>query len=327
MADDYQNPGADPEQNAENKAKQRRNLLIGIVAVLVALNGFLGYLYFDQKETAEGKQEALITTKQLKKDLQQEVEKYQSSVKEMKGQNARLDSIIDDRKQQIKQKADRIRELLNQRKVRIKKYREARQEIEQLRYYTEKYQNQIDSLVRVNKQLRAENQNLESEVRETRKEKSSLKEDKARLENKVAIGSRLKLKEAKVIGVKIKNDGDKKETDNVNRIDQLKACFNFQKNEIADAGKRRILIRIINPSGETLYIESRGSGEFQFRNDTALYTYSDQVEYKNEDKLHCTYWSKGSEFSKGKYTMKLYTNGYMVGEHQFELESGFLNLF
>ena len=327
MADDYQNPGADPEQNAENKAKQRRNLLIGIVAVLVALNGFLGYLYFDQKETAEEKQEALITTKQLKKDLQQEVEKYQSSVKEMKGQNARLDSIIDNRKQQIKQKADRIRELLNQRKVRIKKYREARQEIEQLRYYTEKYQNQIDSLVRVNKQLRAENQNLESEVRETRKEKSSLKEDKARLENKVAIGSRLKLKEAKVIGVKIKNDGDKKETDNVNRIDQLKACFNFQKNEIADAGKRRILIRIINPSGETLYIESRGSGEFQFRNDTALYTYSDQVEYKNEDKLHCTYWSKGSEFSKGKYTMKLYTNGYMVGEHQFELESGFLNLF
>ena len=327
MADDYQNPGADPEQNAENKAKQRRNLLIGIVAILVALNGFLGYLYFDQKETAEEKQEALVTTKQLKKDLQQEVEKYQSSVKEMKGQNARLDSIIDDRKQQIKQKADRIRELLNQRKVRIKKYREARQEIEQLRYYTEKYQNQIDSLVRVNKQLRAENQNLESEVRETRKEKSSLKEDKARLENKVAIGSRLKLKEAKVIGVKIKNDGDKKETDNVNRIDQLKACFNFQKNEIADAGKRRILIRIINPSGETLYIESRGSGEFQFRNDTALYTYSDQVEYKNEDKLHCTYWSKGSEFSKGKYTMKLYTNGYMVGEHQFELESGFLNLF
>lgn len=327
MADDYQNPGADPEQNAENKAKQRRNLLIGIVAILVALNGFLGYLYFDQKETAEEKQEALITTKQLKKDLQQEVEKYQSSVKEMKGQNARLDSIIDDRKQQIKQKADRIRELLNQRKVRIKKYREARQEIEQLRYYTEKYQNQIDSLVRVNKQLRAENQNLESEVRETRKEKSSLKEDKARLENKVAIGSRLKLKEAKVIGVKIKNDGDKKETDNVNRIDQLKACFNFQKNEIADAGKRRILIRIINPSGETLYIESRGSGEFQFRNDTALYTYSDQVAYKNEDKLHCTYWSKGSEFSKGKYTMKLYTNGYMVGEHQFELESGFLNLF
>lgn len=327
MADDYQNPGADPEQNAENKAKQRRNLLIGIVAILVALNGFLGYLYFDQKETAEEKQEALITTKQLKKDLQQEVEKYQSSVKDMKGQNARLDSIIDDRKQQIKQKADRIRELLNQRKVRIKKYREARQEIEQLRYYTEKYQNQIDSLVRVNKQLRAENQNLESEVRETRKEKSSLKEDKARLENKVAIGSRLKLKEAKVIGVKIKNDGDKKETDNVNRIDQLKACFNFQKNEIADAGKRRILIRIINPSGETLYIESRGSGEFQFRNDTALYTYSDQVEYKNEDKLHCTYWSKGSEFSKGKYTMKLYTNGYMVGEHQFELESGFLNLF
>jgi hypothetical protein len=101
----------------------------------------------------------------------------------------------------------------------------------------------------------------------------------------------------------------------------------IQKNEIADAGKRRILIRIINPSGETLYIESRGSGEFQFRNDTALYTYSDQVEYKNEDKLHCTYWSKGSEFSKGKYTMKLYTNGYMVGEHQFELESGFLNLF
>lgn len=327
MADEDPNTGYDPEQNAEKKARQRRNLLIGIVAILVLLNGFLGYLYFDKKDEAEEKQEALITTKQLKDDLQKEVKQYEASVKNLKGQNDRLDSIISKRKQEIQQKADQIRQLLNERKIRIQKYREARQEIEQLRYYTEKYQNQIDSLVRVNKQLRAQKQNLQSEVRETRKEKSELADDKARLKNKVALGSRLKLREAKVTGVKIKNDGDKKETDNTNRIDQLKVCFNFQENPIADGGERRMLVRIINPSGETLYIKSRGSGQFTYKKDTALYTYSNQIDYQNKDKLHCTYWSKGSEFAEGKYTMKLYTNGYLVGKHQFELKSGFLNLF
>lgn len=327
MSDDYPNAGNDPEERAENRAKRRRNLLIGIVGVLVLLNGFLGYLYFDQKEETQQKQEALITTKQLKKDLEEEVKQYKSNVKELKGQNARLDSIIADRREEIQAKAERIRNLLNERKIRIQKYREARDEIEQLRYYTEKYQNQIDSLVRVNKQLRAKNENLESEVRETRKEKSKLKDDKARLENKVAKGSRLKLKEAHITGVKIKNNGEKKETDNTNKIDQLKVCFNFQENPIAESGNRRILIRIINPNGETVFIESRGSGQFQFKGDSALYTYSQQVNFKNQDNRHCTYWSKGSEFSKGKYKMKIYTNGYLIGESEFELKSGFLNLF
>lgn len=327
MTNDPKNPGYDPEENAESSAKKRRNLLIGIVGVLVLLNAFLGYLYFNQKSKTQEKKEALITTKQLKQDLEEEVKQYQSSVEDLKGQNARLDSIISERKAEIENKASRIRNLLQQRKIRIEKYREARQEIEQLRYYTEKYQNQIDSLVRVNKQLRAKNQNLTSEVRETRKEKSELAEDKARLENKVSLGSRLKLKEAKVIGVKIKNDGDKKETDNTNKIDQLKVCFNFQENPISDPGKRRMLIRILNPSGETLFIESRGSGKFNYKGDTALYTYSSQIDYQNKDRQHCTFWSKGSEFSEGEYTMKLYTNGYKVGEQKFELESGFLNLF
>jgi myosin heavy subunit len=327
MADDYQNPGPDPEKNAENGARKRRNLLIGIVGVLVLLNGFLGYLYFNQKSKTKEKKEALIATEQLKKDLQEEVKNYKSSVADLKGQNARLDSIISKRESDIQKKAARIRDLLEQRKIRIQKYREAREEIEQLRYYTEKYQNQIDSLVRVNKELRAKNQNLASEVRETRKEKSKLAEDKARLENKVSLGSRLKLKEAKVTGVKVKNDGDKKETDNTNKIDQLKVCFNFQDNPISDPGKRRILIRVLNPNGETIFIKSRGSGKFTYKKDTALYTYSAQVNYQNKDKLHCTYWSKGSEFSKGKHTVKLYTNGYLVGKHEFELKSGFLNLF
>ena len=327
MTNESQNPGSDPEINAENRAKKRRNLLIGIVGVLVLLNAFLGYLYFNQKSKTKKQKEALITTKQLKKDLEEEVKSYKASVKDLKGQNARLDSIISKRESDIKKKAARIRDLLAQRKIRIEKYREARDEIEQLRYYTKKYQNQIDSLVRVNKELRAKNQNLTSEVRETRKEKSELAEDKARLENKVSLGSRLKLKEAKVIGVKIQNDGDKKETDNTNKIDQLKVCFNFQENPISDPGERRMLIRILNPSGETLFIQSRGSGKFKYKGDTALYTYSAQVPFQNKDKQHCTFWDKGSEFSEGKYTMKLYTNGYLVGEEKFELKSGFLNLF
>ena len=325
--ENYQNPDYDPERAAEDKARKRRNVLIVIVGALVLLNGFLGYLYFSKKQEHADTQDALISTKNLKKDLEKELKEYKASNNELKGKNAKLDSVIAEKESKIQKQASRIRDLLQKNKIKVEQYRQARQEIERLRYYTEKYQHEIDSLKRNIKQLRAENVNLENEVRETRQEKSKLKDEKAKLENQVALGSRLKLKSADISGIKIRNDGDKKETMNTNKIDQLKICFNFQENPIAKKGSRKMLIRILNSKGETVYIKSRGSGQFSFKGDTTLYTYSNKVTFNNEDQMHCTYWSKGSEFSEGVYKMELYTKGYLVGRKEFELKSGFLNLF
>ena len=325
--ENYQNPEHDPEKAAEDKARKRRNVLFVVVGLLVLLNGFLGYKYFAKKQEAEQTQQTLMDTRELKEELEAEKKEFQNQVKGLKGQNAKLDSMLANKNQKLQEKEQQVRELLQERKIRVEKYREAREELEKYRYYTQKYQNQVDSLKRRITELREENQNLESEVRETRKEKSQLKDENVKLKNKVALGKRLKLKEASVSGIKIQNDGDKKETNNVNKIDQIKVCFKFQDNPIAESGPRNILIKILNPKGETVYIKSRGSGQFSYKGDTALYTYSNKINFDNKDQMHCSYWSKGSEFSEGEYKAEIFTNGYLIGRKTFKLESGFLNLF
>ncbi len=324
---DYNNKTNDPERAAEKKGRKSRIILGVIVVLLVLLNGFLGYLYFNKKAETEEKKKALIKSKEIKEDLKKELSEMEGKNKNLKGKNQHLDSLLAKRDRKIKNQASEIRKLVRKNRIKVQQYKKAREKLETLRYYKKKYRNKIDSLIRVNKELKEENYNLRTEVRETKKQKDKLKDKNVRLENKVAQGSRLKLKSAKVTGIKIQNDGDKKETDNTNKIDQIKVCFNFQENPIAEKGPRRVLIRLMNPKGETIYIQSRGSGQFSYKNDTALYTFSEQVKFKNKDQPHCVYWSRGDEFPEGKYTMLVYTNGYLVGEKKFELKSGFLGIF
>lgn len=329
MADDNDNyTSKDPEQLAQDKGRKRRQILLIVVGLLVLLNGFLGYMYFSKKQEAEDKQKALISTKQLKADLENELTEVKGKNKKLKGTNERLDSLISQRDDKIEKQAAKIKKLARQKRISVQRYQKAREQLERLRYYKKKYQNKIDSLIRVNKELREENYNLRTEVRETKQAKSKLKDENVQLENKVAKGSKLKLKEARVTGIKIKNNGDKKETDNTNKIDQLKVCFNFQENPIADKGPRQMIIRLMNPKGETIYIKSRGGGQFSYKNDTTLYTFKRKVKYQNKDKEHCAYWSRRGEFAEGKYKMQLFTRkGYLVGKKQFELKSGFLGIF
>ncbi len=318
----------DPEQLAQDKGRKRRQILLVVVGLLVLLNGFLGYMYFNKKQEAKETQDALISTENLKKDLEQELTEVKDKNSKLKGTNERLDSLIAKRNSKIEQQAAKIKKLAREKQISVQRYQKAREQLERLRYYKKKYQTKIDSLIRVNKQLREENYNLRTEVRETKQEKSKLKDENVELENKVAKGSRLKLKEARITGIKIKNSGDKKETNNTNKIDQLKVCFNFQENPIADKGARQMIIRLINPKGETIYIQSRGGGQFTYKNDTTLYTFTQKVKYQNKDKEHCAYWSRKGEFPEGKYKMQLFTRkGYLVGEEKFELKSGFLGIF
>lgn len=328
MATEDQNQAAnDPQADAEAKARKRKRILWVIIGLLVLLNGSLGYLYFDKSQEAQTKQEALIDSKEIRNELENELDEYKKEVKRYKGEAEELDSLVTEKNKLLEEKAERIRQLTKEKQITAQKYKEAQEELQTLRYYTKKYQNQIDSLYRVNEQLQKENKNLKTEVRQTKREKDRLKDENVMLENKVAKGARLKLKEAKVTGVKIKNNGSEKETMNTNQMDKIKFCLNFSDNPIAEPGEREILIKLLNPKGETVHIQDRGSGEFEYKGDTSLYTFMEKIDFQNKDQPNCIYWTRGGEFEKGKYKAEIFTDGYKIGTKQFELKSGFLNLF
>jgi len=307
----------------DNRGSKVRPILISIIAVLVLLNGFFIYKYVSEKQEKEQTVEELRSSKELRKELNAEISDYEKEVKKYKGEVASLDSVVEKRKQDLEQKAERIRQLIEQKKITEEKYKKAREEIKTLSYYTKKYQRQIDSLYRVNKKLKAENVDLKENLMEEKKEKDQLEDKKVELENKVAIGSRLETQDIDVKGIKIRNNGNEKETMKINKMDKLRICFAFEENQIASTGERRVFLKLMDAEGQTLHIENQGSGKFEFKGDKAHYTLQNQFKFQNEQRQHCMEWGAIDQFEEGKYKVQVLTDSYEIGEKKFKLEEGF----
>jgi regulator of replication initiation timing len=206
-------------------------------------------------------------------------------------------------------------------KISQDKYEDAKQQIEGLKYYIEKYQKQIDELKKQNLVLTNENTNLKQDITKNKKVMDNLQDENVKLSNKVSLGSKLESASVAVTGIQIKESGKQKETSKGSRMDGMRINFSIQSNIMADKGYYDFYIKILNPKGETLYIEGTGSGRFQLQGKDALYTVKERLEFMNEDsKIYTVYWSKGSPFEKGTYKIEIFTQGLLFGENTFEVK-------
>ena len=93
-------------------------------------------------------------------------------------------------------------------------------------------------------------------------EKEAIEGERAKLSKKVTAASVVKVSEIEVSGLKMKDSGKAVKKSYAKNVDQLKICFNTTVNEVADPGADLYHIRIIDPQGITMAVESLGSGVF-----------------------------------------------------------------
>ena len=95
-----------------------------------------------------------------------------------------------------------------------------------------------------------------------------------------------------------------------------------ETNVIAPAGDERFYVRIIDPVGETMAVESLGSGiiEDKMSGAKVRYTQSGTLDYKNDDATGCIDWKPNYSFIKGNHTVEIYNKGYKVGKGDFTLK-------
>jgi len=100
------------------------------------------------------------------------------------------------------------------------------------------------------------------------------------LNEKVAIGSVLKVNSAVVLAMREKNSGKLVETKRSKYTDAFRINFTVANNAIAEKGEREVYLQIIDPKGVTI----GNAGEVTLIDGT-LVTYSDRtiVDYLNQD--------------------------------------------
>ncbi|MEA3495442.1 MAG: hypothetical protein U9R42_05335 [Bacteroidota bacterium] len=306
------------QANPSKKKDRTKTLLFIFIILLLGSNAFL-LVKLNQKKNVE---EDLLETTELKEQLAQEVADYKDKVEEYQGTVYEKDSLLQEYDKQMKEKVAEIEKLIQQKRITRYRYNKALEEIKKLEYYTKKYQKQIDELKKKNKKLTEENVNLKTGIKEYKKEVDNLTDENVELSNKVNLGSMLRTNTISIIGLKEKWLNDKlTETMKGKKMIAIKMVFSFKDNILAKKGDRECYIKIINPKGETLYLEERGSGQFPYQGEQSLYTLKSTINFSNEsDSSYTVVWDRGSEFEQGNYQCQVFNNGVKIGAKKFEIK-------
>ena len=165
----------------------KKSLLIAAVAILVIAIIGITYLLFTEKQANR----ELVQEFQLdKEDLENEYARFAQQYSEMKTQ-INNDSLI----AQLDKAKHRTEELLAElKKVKATDAAEImrlKKELATLRNILKSYVHEIDSLNRVNEQLRSENQQVKAQYTQATQTITNLSTEKETLSEKVAIASQL----------------------------------------------------------------------------------------------------------------------------------------
>ncbi len=264
----------------------------------------------EQKQAYLDMQELAALDKQ---EMENEYERFALQYSEMKTQ-INNDSIV----AQLTQEQLRTQQLLEElKKVKADDAREIarlKRELATVRAVLRDYVMQIDSLNRLNENLKRENTRVTAELEQRTQQVVGLSSEKASLSEKVAIAAQL---DATNISLTLL---DKK--DRAMKKPKLKDCrkmqvsFTITRNVTASNGNRTVYVRIQNPGGNVL----GGGGTFPFENRDIECSARKVVEYTGEETNVSVYWPVTQMLENGQFRVSIFADGHMIGSRTFNYE-------
>jgi regulator of replication initiation timing len=306
---------------------------------IAALLGLCVFLLVSKYNTSKELNATTMELTQQKEAFTELDARYNDAVAQLeqqKGINAELDAKINEQLQQLEAQKNEIAGLIRDKK----EYRSALANLERQKnqYLAEidELKKQVGILTETNTKLTTENQQLNTSLAETTtklqeestakaaliSEKTQLETEKTALAKKVDIASAIRVKNVTVKSVDVRSNGKEKSKSRAGKVDKLNICFTTEPNEVVPAGEETFQIRIVDPTGAPLAIESLGSGVAMDKKaeQEVRYTTVATCQYDNGETNVCGAWQPGQNFAKGKYTVEIYNKGYLVGTGAFNLK-------
>jgi regulator of replication initiation timing len=323
--------------NNEDNNQKRLTTIMGVA--IAALLGLCVFLLVSKYNTSKQLDTTTMELTQQKEAMNELETKYNDAVTQLeqqKGINAELDAKINEQLQQLETSKNEIAGLIQKNK----EYRGAMSSFERQKnqYLTEidNLKKQVGELTESNTQLSSQNQELSTSLNQTQtqlqeestakaaliSEKTQLETERAQLSKKVDIASAIRVKNVTVKAVDVRSSGKEKTKSRASKVDKLNICFTTEPNEVVPSGEETFYIRVVDPTGAPLAIESLGSGVAQDKRNEIEYRYTTVAtcNYDNGETNVCGAWQPGQNFVKGKYTVEIYNKGYLVGNGAFNLK-------
>lgn len=294
--------------NPVNKPSKNWGLTIGLTVVAVILAAVLIYMvvaYKDQKK-AMFEMETMLTSE--KDSLANELRRMVHGYDTLKTSNDTLNA-------QLVKEQDRIKKLLSINATNVTLIKTYRAEIGTMRDIMKSYIVQIDSLNTRNKILVAENEEIKGEITRVTQTVQELSQEKEDLSAKVEIASVIPAKDIVILGLNKK----RKDTDRIDRMENLSICFTLRETPIALTGRKIVYLRVIRPDG--LVITDSPDKTFSFNGENLVYSANREVEYEGVDLEMCVYVANTGDFAPGVSTVQLYLENNLIGTGTITLKA------
>jgi predicted RNase H-like nuclease (RuvC/YqgF family) len=308
--------------NPDNQPRKQNNRTIFYIILILLLLGINIYLYvkYYQKSNQSQTLTEQVNSDSLRiADLDIKFQEALVSIESYKGQNAKLDSIIAIKEKEMMGFKSNLDAMKKKMKISDADYKK---QVDNLQSVVDDLTAQIKDLSEKNQILITRNDSLGQSLAGQMTTNTELQSTNEQLSQKVSMASLLKPTSITATGVRGKSSGKESETDNAKKAEKIKICFDLPENQVADAGEKTFMIRIISPEGTTLAVQSSGSGTFEVAQsgEQRQYTTSTSVQYDQAPKNVCTYWQQTSPYAAGEYTVEIYQEGYLIGTQKFKLD-------
>ena len=282
-----------------------KKVLIGIIVVLLAVMGWLGYSLMQEKQTNQDMQELAELDKQ---EMEKEYQNFALQYNEMKTY-IKNDSIIAEltREQEHTQKL--LEELKRTHASDAAEITRLKKELATVRAVLRSYVIQIDSLNRLNQDLMTENDRVRSELAQSNQQNQTLTSEKASLSEKVAIAAQLDATNISLTPLSKKGKAEKY----MKNAKTLAVSFAITKNVTASNGTRSVYVRVTTPEGEVL----NGGGTFEYSGKQLAWSMKKDVEYTGEETALTLYWTVNEYLGGGQYNVSIFCDGQAIGSRNF----------
>lgn len=322
-----------------NRSKTLAAWLTAFLIISIGLNAYLWFQNTKQKSEIVANQEEYFQLEKINTELDQDYQAALDNLEGLRGDNKELNARIDQQKAELKSQKTRISNLIWTKR----ELDTAREELASLRVQSASNLAELTELkqkyeIVSAKALRLEGENTElvmqvNKQRETNEElnkvqtqlvsqNEDLELSNNNLSTKVDMANAIKINSIEVIGYDIKDDGNIKKQSRAKRVEMLRTCFTTETNLVTPAGEKEFFIRILDPSGSTLAVESNGSSTItnKLDNSQVRFTVAGTLQYNNDETEGCIDWVPGFNLSKGTYQIQMYNNSFIVGQASFKLK-------
>jgi hypothetical protein len=290
--------------------KERIPQLIALIGVLVIVTAILiGFLISRNTQMNEMQEQFTLDKQELEDEYEAislQYEGFKFSV-----QNDSLLYKLENERAKVVRLQEELRVTKASDHAEIKRLKD---ELATLRKILRSYVQQIDSLNRLNEQLRAENRQITDQYRRTTQTLKQVSEEREQLSERVSLAAQLV---ATNISAKAMN-GKGREQSRLSRSSQFAVTFTIARNITAEPGERIIYVRIMAPNGAAL--SKSPSNTFPYENGNILYSMKRIVEYGGEEMPVTMYWDIEEFLMPGVYKADIFADGHQIGSYSFEMK-------